>query len=59
QTQRVELRDGKAGAFRHRSAQAPHEPVGVEVSSKDTANPAKYFMAAPSRCLWRSKATTF
>ncbi len=29
QTQRVELGDGKAGAFRHRSAQAPHEPVGA------------------------------
>jgi hypothetical protein len=26
----------------------------IAVSSSDTSNPAKYFMAAPSRCLWRS-----
>src|SRR5690606_37034338 len=25
----------------------------IEVSSKDTSSPAKYVMAAPSRCLWR------
>jgi hypothetical protein len=25
----------------------------MAVSSKDTSNPAKYFMAAPARCLWR------
>jgi len=26
----------------------------IAVSSSDTSNPAKYLMAAPSRCLWRS-----
>ena len=31
----------------------------IAVSSKDTSNPAKYFMAAPSRCLWRLTSTTF
>ena len=25
----------------------------MAVSSNDTSNPAKYFMAAPSRCLWQ------
>lgn len=29
QSQRVELGDGKARAFRHRSAQAPHQPIGA------------------------------
>jgi hypothetical protein len=29
QTQRVELRDGKARAFLHRSAQALHQPIGA------------------------------
>jgi hypothetical protein len=31
QSQRVELGDCEARAFRHRGAQAPHEPVGVDI----------------------------
>lgn len=34
QSQRVELGDGKAGSFRHRSAQAPHQPIGARMQEK-------------------------
>ena len=48
--QRVRLA-GRSKLFMMRAVSSTTQ---IAVSSSDTSNPAKYLMAAPSRCLWRS-----
>lgn len=57
--QRVTNDCGSLNALASFTIRPVSSAMQIEVSSKDTSSPAKYFMAAPSKCLWRLISTTF